>query len=133
MSAAASAQFGPVTEELQALGYWLFIGFGDPVIFHPTAGTHAESVDVVRVNVNHSSPGSMYLRMDSTIGDHLEPLLVPVPRLPEVIVGKAKADFVGSRQALHEAAIRLTGRVNLMWPAVTAMSALNRAVANALG
>jgi hypothetical protein len=125
------AQFGPVTQELQALGYWLFISFGDPVIFHPAAGTHAKSVDIVRVNVNHSSPGRMYLRMDSTIGDHLEPILVPVPRLPDVVAGKAKTDFGGSREALHEAAIRLTDRVNLIWPAVTAMSALSRAVANA--
>ena len=124
------AQFGPVTQELRALGYWLFIGLGDPVILHPTVGTNVKSVDIVRVTINHSSPGSVYLRVDSTIGDHLEPILVPVPRLPDVVVGKAKTDFGGSREAMHESAIRLTGRVNLIWPAATAMSALKHAIAN---
>jgi len=74
------SRFGPVTRELLALGYWLFIGQGDPVIMHPTVGTHAKSVSIVRVHDSPDVPGKTYLSLNSTLGSSLDPLLVPVPR-----------------------------------------------------
>jgi hypothetical protein len=124
---ATDSRFGPVTRELQALGYWLFIGQGDPVIIHPSVGTHAKSVRIVRVHDSPDMSGKTYLSVDSTLGSSLDPLLVPVPQLSALMIGKEQGTFGECRKALHESAIACTARVNLFWPTVVSMAVLDRA------
>ena len=112
------SQFGPVTREILALGYWLFVGSGDPVVIHPTVGTHAKSIGVERI---HRSPGGTsgetYFSVSTTLGVLESPVLVPVPHLSDLMIGKRQGKLGESRAALHDAAIACTDRINVVWPA----------------
>jgi hypothetical protein len=117
------SQFGPVTREILALGYWLFVGSGDPVVIHPTVGTHAKSIGVERI---HRSPGGTsgetYFSVSTTLGVLESPVLVPVPHLSDLMIGKRQGKLGESRAALHDAAIACTDRINVVWPAVVALA-----------
>ena len=90
-------------------------------MLHPARGTHPKSIRAVRVHLESGQPGRTYLAASSSLGDGvLSPVLVPVPRLDEIIIGKRKGIFGEARAALHEAAAACTDRVNLIWPAVVA-------------
>jgi hypothetical protein len=117
------SQFGPVTREILALGHWLFVGNGDPVVIHPTVGTNTHSIGVERI---HRSPGGMggetYFSVSTTLGGLESPLLVPVPHLPELMIGKRRGTLGESRAALHDAAIACTDRINVVWPAAVVLA-----------
>jgi hypothetical protein len=106
---------GPVTIQITALVYWLFT---NPKPITLPEGAFPKLLDVGRIRF-YADEKETCLR----IGHQNQQILASIPRLPDVLLGLRLGGFGESREAVHEAAVALTDRVNLIWPAVRTLLA----------
>ena len=109
--------FGPATQHIQALIYWLFVG-ASPVV-HPDEGSEAKSIGAARVH-HFPNDGATYLSAWSSY--EAGAVLIPVPHLDDILLGKEPGTFPDARAALHRATMACVDRVNLIWPAALSLA-----------
>lgn len=110
--------FGPVTQHLQALAYWLFVN--PQGVLHPDHGSSPKSVGGGRAHLFPNGSGATYLTAWSSYEPG--PVMIPFPHIDDLLLGKRTGSFADARRALHEAAIACADRVNLIWPSALALS-----------
>jgi hypothetical protein len=109
--------FGPATQQIQALIYWLFVN-PSPVT-HPDEGSEAKSIGAARVH-RFPNDGATYLSAWSSYDAGA--VLIPVPHVDDTLLGKGPGTFPDARAALHRATMACVDRVNLIWPAALSLA-----------
>lgn len=114
-------KLGPLSSLLEDLGYWLFVGAGQPRVLHPPA-FHLKTVTVIatRREMTYDSR-----RVVLGVYGGADPVFVPIPRVPEALLpSNDPRTFERSREALLEFAQRCVDRVNVIAPAALHLGAL---------